>query len=300
MDRLSAMRAFAAVADLGSFAEAGRRMRLSAAGVTRAVAQLEDELGLTLLHRTTRALRLTERGAVYLDACRRILADVEEAERLARGADAAPRGALSVAAPLMFGRLHVLPIVAALLHTHELLSVRLLLSDRVAHFAEEGIDVAVRIGELADSALLAIKVAEVRRVLVASPAYLAARGTPAAPADLAGHDLISFEGGDPASEWSFADGHTRLRVAPRLAVNSADAAIAAAEAGLGVTRTLSYQAREAVAEGRLLLLLDRFGPAAMPVSVVHPARRQGSANIAAFMAAARNHFRDFADLPRQG
>jgi len=292
MDRLDAMRAFAAVADLGSFAEAARRLRLSPAAVTRAVARLEDELGLLLLHRTTRAVRLTERGAVYRDACRKILADIEDADRVAQGEDAAPRGALVVAAPLMFGRLHVLPVVLTMLQEHRDLSVRLMLSDRMVHLAEDGIDVAVRIGDLADSALRAIRVGEVRRVLVASPDYLAARGTPAAPADLAAHDLIAFEGTDATSEWRFGGAdRPGIRVEPRLAVTTADAAIAAAEAGLGITRTLSYQVHASLAAGRLAVLLEGFGPPALPVTLVHPARRLGSANVAAFIAAARAHLR---------
>jgi DNA-binding transcriptional LysR family regulator len=291
MDRLDAMRTFAAVADLGSFAEAGRRLRLSPAAVTRAVALLEDQLGLLLLNRTTRSVKLTERGAVYLDACKRILLDMDDADRRVRGEDALPRGVMAVAAPLVFGRLHVLPIVAGMLREHRDLSVRLTLSDRVVHLVEEGIDVAVRIGDLADSALTAFRVGEVRRVVVASPRYLAIRGTPATPAALAGHDLIAFENVDATNEWFFAAaGRTAVRVAPRLAVNSADAAIAAAEAGLGITRTLSYQAHAALAAGRLRLLLEDFAPPPVPVSVVHPPRRVGSANVAAFVKAARGYF----------
>jgi len=288
MDRLDAMRTFAAVADLGSFAEAARRLRLSPASVTRAVSLLEDQLGVLLLHRTTRKVKLTERGALYREACIQILAEFEAAGRKVRGQDAAPRGMLSVAAPLMFGRLHVLPIVTRLLREHAGLVVRLMLADRLLHFVEEGIDVAVRIGALADSALIAVKVGEVRRVLVASPDYLRARGEPAVPASLAGHDLIDFEGIGGTSEWHFGPtGRTGVRVDPLLAVNSADAAIAAAEAGLGITRALSYQVRDAVAAGRLRLVLDEFSPPCMNVSVVYPGRRQGSANVAAFVTAAR-------------
>jgi DNA-binding transcriptional LysR family regulator len=292
MDRLDAMRAFAAVADLGGFAPAARRLRLSPAAVTRAVALLEDHLGLTLLNRTTRSVRLTERGAIYLEACRRVLADLEQGERLARGQDSAPQGRLTVSAPILFGRLHVLPIVQDLLRAHPALSLRLILLDRIVHLVEEDIDVAVRIGELADSAMAAVKVAEVRRVLVASPDYLARRGTPRTPADLAGHDLIAFEGLDATGEWRFgADGKTAVRVAPRLSVNSADASLVACEAGLGITRCLSYQVQGAMAAGRLTLLLELFAPAPIPVSLVHPARRLGSANLTAFMDAARAHFR---------
>src|ERR1700733_4558387 len=172
------MQAFAAVAELGSFAQAARRLRLSPAAVTRAVALLEDQLGLALLNRTSRSVRLTERGTLYLASCRQILAEIEDAERRVRGEDATPRGTLTVSAPIVFGRLHILPIVDRMLCEHPALTIRLDLSDRPRHLVEEGIDVAVRIGALADSALVAVKVAEVGPVLVASPAYLAARGTP--------------------------------------------------------------------------------------------------------------------------
>jgi DNA-binding transcriptional LysR family regulator len=288
VDRLDALRAFAAVAERGSFADAARRLRLSPAAVTRAVAQIEDQLGVLLLHRTTRSVRLTERGAVYLERCRQIFADIEDADRQVRGEDALPRGTLAVAAPLMFGRLHVLPVVQQLLLDHPDLAIRLTLSDRLVHLAEEGMDVAVRIGEPADSALIATKLGEVRRVLAASPAYLVRRGTPRTPADLSAHDLIAFEGTDAANDWRF--GTVSVRVQPRLAVNSADAAIAAAEAGLGITRTLSYQVHESVAAGRLALVLEQFAPPPMPVNVMYPSRRLGSANVVAFVRAARKHF----------
>lgn len=290
MDLLDSMRAFSSVADLGSFAEAARRLRLSPAAVTRAVAALEDRLGLPLLARTTRSVRLTERGAIYRETCRRILTDLEDGERRVRGEDAAPRGGLAVAAPLMFGRLHVLPIIMRLLKDHPDLSVRLTLSDRLVHFVEDGIDVAVRIGEPADSALRAVKVGEVRRVLAASPGYLRARGTPATPADLAAHDIVAFEGLDASRDWHFANS-TGLRVAPRLSVNTADAAIAAAEAGLGITRTLSYQVQAPLAAKRLRLVLEDFVPTTVPINLIHPVARMGSANVAAFIAAARAHFR---------
>jgi DNA-binding transcriptional LysR family regulator len=289
MDRLDAMHAFAAVADLGSFAEAARRLRLSPAAVTRAVAMLEDQLGLTLLNRTTRSVKLTERGAMYLDTCRQILLDLDEADRRVRGEDAAPRGTMAIAAPLMFGRLHVLPVVARMLRDHRDLSVRLTLSDRTVHLVEDGIDVAVRIGDLADSTLTAFTVGEVRRVLVASPDYLAAHGTPATPAALVQHDLIAFEGMAATNDWRFQK--SSIRIEPRLAVNTADAAIAAAEAGLGITRTLSYQVQSALEGDRLRLLLEDFAPPAIPVNVVYLSRRQGSANVATFVKYAREHFR---------
>ena len=290
MDRLDAMRIFVAAAKLGSLAKAARQRRLSPSVVTRSIAQLEDQLGLTLLTRTTRSLHLTEAGQGYLESCQQILADIDDAERRLRGENAEPRGELKVTAPIVFGRLHVLPIVNRLLAQHRALSIHLSLSDRDVHLVDEGIDVAVRIGELADSSLIAVKLGEVSRVLVASPAYLEERGTPRSPAELAGHDIIALDSLDATNEWRFDAREKPVRVAPRLTVNSVDAAIAAAEAGIGITRTLSYQAKEAVLAGRLLPLLQEFAPPRVPVSALYPARRGTSANVAAFMKTARRHF----------
>jgi DNA-binding transcriptional LysR family regulator len=290
MDHLDAVRVFVTVAKLGSFAEAARRLRLSPSVVTRAIAQLEDRLDQTVLSRTTRSVRLTERGALYLESCRQILDDVDSAERRVRGENAAPRGELNIAAPVLLGRLQVLPIVRRLLAAHAALSIRLLLSDRYAHLIDEGVDTAVRIGHLADSSLIAVKLGMVSRVVVASPAYLRKRGIPSTPSDLARHDLIGFEYVDGTNEWRFQEGGG-VRVAPRLAVNNADAAIAAAEDGLGITRTLSYQVRAAVYAGRLVPVLQTYAPPALPVSVIYPARRIPSVNVTAFVEAARAHFK---------
>jgi len=291
MDRFDAMRVFVSVATRGSFAEASRSLRLSPSAVTRAVAWLEDELGLSLLARTTRSLRLTERGAIFLESCRQILDDLDDAERRVRGEDAEPRGEMTVAASVVFGRLHVMPIIDGLLRAHPALKVRLLLSDRNVHLVEEGVDVTVRIGPLVDSSLVATTLGAVSRVLVASPAYLAQRGVPVSPADLAGHDLIAFDGLGSVDEWSFATLDRPLRIEPRLSINSLDAALAGAEAGLGITRALSYQVEAAVREGRLALVLQAFATTPLPVSAVYPARRIGSANVSAFTKAAREHFR---------
>nr|HEX4315791.1 LysR family transcriptional regulator [Kofleriaceae bacterium] len=290
MDTLEAMRTFTAVARLGSFSEAARRMRLSASVVTRAVAQLEAHLGVVVLSRTTRSVRVTEPGRVYLERCQQILDDVDHAVRLARGERAELRGELTISAPVMFGRLHVLPIVAGLLAAHRGLAVRLALSDRNAHLVDDGVDVAVRIGELADSAALAVKLGAVQRVVVASPAYVAARGAPRRPADLAKHDVIAFDSIDATDDWRFRD--DAVRVAPRLVVDSADAAIAAAEAGVGVTRALSYQVRAPVEAGRLVALLRGFAPSPVAVHAVYAQRRALAPGVAAFVAAAREHFRD--------
>ncbi|HET9627611.1 MAG TPA: LysR family transcriptional regulator [Kofleriaceae bacterium] len=289
MDQLDAMRVFVAVARHGSFSAAAHQLRLSPSVATRAVAQLEDKLGETVLARTTRSVRLTERGARYLEHCARILDDLADAERDVRGERAEPRGGLTVAAPMMFGRLHVLPIVSGLLARHGQLAIRLVLSDRFVHLVDEAVDVAVRIGELADSSLIAARLGAVSRIVVASPAYLARRGTPRTPAELAGHDLIGFDALASGGDWRFADG-AAVHVEPRLAVNSADAAIAAAEDGLGITRTLSYQVRAAVYAGRLVPLLQSHAPPALPVHAVYPARRFASANVASFVAAAKARF----------
>jgi DNA-binding transcriptional LysR family regulator len=299
MDRLDTMRSFAAVARLGSFAEAARHLRLSPSVVTRAVAQLEAHLGLTLLSRTTRSVRLTGQGQIYLESCRRILEEIDDAERRARGDDMAPRGELNVAAPLVFGRLHVPPVVNQLLARHRALSVRLMLSDRNVHLVDDNIDVAVRIGALADSSLIAVKLGEVSRVAVASPGYLGERGVPATPAALQAHDLITFEGLDAGHEWRFDGKQAHGPFQARLAVNSADAAIAAAEAGIGIARVLSYQAQAAVQGGRLAVVLQDFAPEAVPVSIIHPARRTESASVTTFIQAARSYFKTHTLLPVQ-
>jgi DNA-binding transcriptional LysR family regulator len=291
MDRLDAMRIFVAVATLGSFAEAARQRRLSPSVVTRSIAQLEDELGLVLLSRTTRSVRLTERGRIYLESCQQILADIDDAERRVRGEDAEPRGELKVAAPIVFGRLHVLPIINRLLRQHEALSIRLTLSDRNIHLVEEGVDVAVRIGGLADSTLVAVKLGVVSRVLVASPAYLEQHGIPVSPAELTDHDIVAFENAGTANEWRFSDREKFVRIEPRLAVNNADTAIAAAEVGMGITRALSYQVRASVMARRLVPVLQNFAPPPIPVSAVYPARRIASANLTTFVRAARDYFK---------
>lgn len=290
MDHLQAMRTYVAVATLGSFAEASRRLRLSPSAVTRSVADLEERLGLTLLNRTTRSVKLTDRGRIYLDSCRRILEDLDLAERQVRGEDAAPRGDLTIAAPVVFGRLHVLPVVTGLLAAYPDLNVRLVLSDRNTRLIEDGIDVAVRIGALTDSSLIAARLGEVSRVIVASPDYLRRRGAPETPADLATHDIVAFEAIDTTNDWRFDAAAVRLE--PRLVVNSADAAIAAAEQDAGVTRALSYQVEEAIRAGRLVPLLGTFSAARLPVQALYPARRAASPNVAAFVKAARERLRD--------
>jgi len=275
MDRIEAMTVFVAAADEGSLSGAGRRLRMPLASVSRKLADLEARLGTRLMTRTTRQLTLTEAGREYLVACREILDRVDEAERVAAGVHASPRGELIVAAPLVFGRLHVLPVVAEYLADHPDVNVRLLLSDRNANLLEDHIDVAVRIGPLPDSGLTARQVGSITRFVVASPAYLKRHGVPRAPDDLRDHHCVTFEGLMSATAWSFhgPDRARRVPVRSRLVVNTADAAIAAALRGVGITRILSYQVAELVAKGRLRRLLADHEPEAAPVSLLYA--RQG-------------------------
>ncbi len=288
MDRLLALRTYVTVARLRSFSAAARQLRLSATAVSRAIAALEEELGTPLMLRTTRSVSLTQEGSVYLDACQAALDRLDEAARGIRGDRAEPRGRLVVAAPVVFGRLHVLPIVVRLMRDHPRLSVQIRSADRIEALAEEGIDVAVRIGDLADSALHHLRLAEVRRVLVASPAYLAARGLPADVPQLKGHDLIAFDALTAHAEWRFGPaGRLSIRVEPKLLTNDVETAIEAAEAGCGITRVLSYQVRTRIEQGRLRRILLEAEPPAIPVSAVFPASRRGSPNVRAFIDAAR-------------
>lgn len=286
MDRLNALTAFAAIADTGAFAAAARRLGVSPQAVTRAIAGLESHLGVSLFHRSTRAVRLTEAGELYLERTRRALAELAQGEQLLRGREAEPFGLLTVTAPVVFGHKHVAPIVAGLLRDYPKLRVRLLLVDRFVNLVEEGVDVAVRIGELSDSALRARRIGEVRQVLVASPGYLAQHGVPATVYELRVHDIVAFEGLSRTSEWRFGqDGKQVITPTPRLHVNSADAAIAAVEAGFGIVRVYSYQVADAVAAGRLHLLLEGSEPPAVPAQLVFSAARADSANVRRFIDA---------------
>jgi DNA-binding transcriptional LysR family regulator len=291
MDHLDAMRIFVAVAKQESFAAAARDLRLSPSVVTRSIAQLEDKLGLTLFHRTTRSIRLTEPGQLYLESCQQILQDIDNAERRIRGENAVPRGEIKVAAPIVFGRLHVMPIINRILCAYPALSVRLTLADRNVLLVDEGVDVAIRIGEPADSSMISTKLGAVSLEVVASPSYLKTRGVPATPPDLAGHDIIAYEGVGRANEWHFDNPEKTIRIEARLGVNNIDAAIAAAEAGGGITRLMSYQVKDAVLAGRLSLVLHEFAPPPLPVNIIYPARRIASANVISFVKTARSHFK---------
>lgn len=294
MDRLEAMSLLVAAIEAGSLSGAARRLGMPLATVSRKVSDLESHLRSRLLVRSTRRLALTEAGRSYVEACRRILDEVAEAERAASGEYRAPRGDLVVAAPVVLGRLHVLPIVVEFLKEQPQIDVRLALSDRIAHLLEEHIDVAVRIGELPDSSQVALRVGAIGPVVCASPAYFRARGTPQRPADLAKHDCITFEGIASPGAWSFSGRRQGqpVRVHSRLAVNTAEAAIDAAVAGLGVTRVLSYQAEQALRSGALQLALESYEPPPRPVSLLHAGGRLLPLKLRAFLDYAAPRLRD--------
>jgi DNA-binding transcriptional LysR family regulator len=271
MDRLEAMAIVLAAVDGGSLSAASRALGMPLASVSRKVADLEAHLRTQLLVRTSRRLILTEAGEAYVAASRRIIDQIEEAERAASGEYQAPRGALTITAPVMFGRLHVEPVLLDFLKLYPDITARLVLADRLVNLVDDHVDVAVRIGPLADSALVATRLGSIHWVTCASPAYLAERGVPDTPAALAGHDCIQFDGAYAGAIWHFGAGDAALAlpVQPRLTVNTADAAIAAAIAGAGITRVLSYQVAAPVAERRLVLTLRDFEPPLLPVHLVH-------------------------------
>src|SRR5229473_228488 len=248
MDRLDAMQVFVAVADLQGFAPAARKLGLSPSAVTRLIAALEERLGARLLQRTTRQVALTDVGARYLERVRRILGDVEEAEAAAEGERSRPSGRLVVSAPVGFGRLHVSPVMSAYLKRYPEVSAELLLSDQIINLVEDAVDLAVRIGHLADSTLVARHVGEMRRIVVASSGYLQQRGEPNTPEAVASHETIQFGAMTASPDWRFVEDNSEIRVActPRFTTNSADAAIQYAEQGGGLTRVLAYQAAEAI------------------------------------------------------
>ncbi|RVC73663.1 LysR family transcriptional regulator [Mesorhizobium sp. M4A.F.Ca.ET.022.05.2.1] len=268
MDRLEAMSLFVAAVEAGSLSAAARHLGMPLATVSRKVSELERHLNTRLLNRSARRLTPTDAGQAYLAACRRILDEVGEAERAAAGEYSTPRGELVVTAPIVFGRLHVLTVVTDFLAAYPEVDIRLTLSDQITHLLDEHIDLAVRIGDLPDSSLVAIRVGV---VVCASPAYLAAHGTPQTPGALAAHSCITFENLSAPATWTFADGKSEVAVPvrSRLRVNTAEAAIDAAIGGVGLTKVLSYQVAVAVRSGALQAVLREFEPPPWPVSLVH-------------------------------
>lgn len=297
MDKLEGMRIFVTVADAQGFAPAARQLGLSAPAVTRAVAALESHIGTQLLRRSTRQVALTEAGARFHADCKRILAEVAEAESSASGAHTVPQGLLSITAPVIFGRVHVAPVLQDFLGLHPQVSARSFYTDQVVHLLDEGLDVALRIGRLPDSGLVAVRVGEVRRVVVASPQYLAEHGVPRTPQEVSQHRGIGFsQHGSVASPWVFhppgrggrGDGevaHPQLRHV----TNAGDASIGGALASQGLARALSYQVAEHVLAGRLQIVMADHEPPPIPVQLVHVEGRRATAKVRAFVdyAAAR-------------
>jgi DNA-binding transcriptional LysR family regulator len=285
MDRFHAIQVFVEVAERGGFAAAARKLAMSPPAVTRAVALLEDRLGTRLFVRTTRSVRLTESGERFLQDSRRILLDLEEAEDAAVGSHAAPRGELRITAPVLFGRMFVAPILGGFLDRYPLVSAQTVFVDRVVNLMDEGLDVAIRIGELPDSSLTAVRAGTVRRVVFASPDYIRRHGLPQRPEDLSNHRLIQSLAMGAASEWPFReDGKPiSVRVAPRLRMNTNDAVIELAVRGWGLSCLLSYQIAPYLADGRLQTVLGAFEMPPMPVHVLHQEGRMVSAKVRAFV-----------------
>jgi DNA-binding transcriptional LysR family regulator len=285
VDKLHLVTVFVGVVDTGGFAGAARKLNISPSAVTRAVNELENHLGVRLLTRTTRVVRVTDAGAQYAEDCRRVLADLAEADDAASGIHGTPRGRLSLTAPALFGAKFVTPIVTEYLSRYPEVTASCWFADQVINVMDEGIDVAVRIGELDDSSLQATRVGRVRRVVCAAPAYIERNGRPQSPDDLAAHRLISAATVTPSPEWRFVvdgDAHV-VRVQPRMVTTTNDSALNATIAGFGLTRLLSYQAADALRDGRLAIVLEDFEPPALPVHLLHREGRHASKKARAFL-----------------
>jgi DNA-binding transcriptional LysR family regulator len=285
VDRLNAMTVVVTVGETGSLSAAARQLAMPLPTVSRKVADLETHLGARLFNRSTRRLTLTDAGQAYVVDCKRILEDVSIAERSAAGEFSTPKGDLVISAPVVFGRLHVLPAITAFLAEFPEVNVRLLLGDRWVNLLEDHVDLAVRIGALVDSNLVATRCGTTRRVLCGSPEYFATHAQPRRPADLSVHRCIAFEGPTAADHWEFSvdQKDVSIPIRPKLIVNTAETAIDAAIAGVGVTRVLGYQVSAAVAAGDLAIVLKRFEPAPLPISVVYTAQRRLPLKVRAFL-----------------
>ncbi|HGA2320639.1 TPA: LysR family transcriptional regulator [Pseudomonas putida] len=285
MDQIHLMKVFVAVGELESFAAAARRLDISPAAVTRAVSALEEQIGVKLLLRTTRSVRLTEAGSRYLEDTRNILASIHEANEAAAGINAKPKGELAITAPILFGKKFVMPCIVRYLQQYPEVDVSAYFLDRVVNMVEEGMDVAVRIGPLPDSGLKALRVGRVRRMLCASPDYLARMGEPLHPSDLPDHSVIATTNLSPRAGWRFglADEPTLVRMKPRLTVTSNDGAIAAAVGGLGIARLLSYQVVDELASGQLQVILADYEEAPWPIHILHRESKYGSAKVRSFI-----------------
>lgn len=288
------MTVFLAVVEAGSLSSAGRRLGMPLATVSRKVSELETHLKARLLNRSTRRLELTDTGRAYVDACKRILVEVGEAERAAAGEYSAPKGELVITAPMVFGRVHVLPVITEFLLAYPAVDVRLALGDRIMHLLDEHLDLAVRIGTLPDSSFTATGVGWLRRVVCGSPAYLASHGVPRTPADVGMHDCITFDAVASPDQWvfRFEKSESAVPVHSRLVVNTAEAAVDAAKAGLGLTRLLSYQIDAARRAGDLAVVLEAFEPPPIPVSLVFNAQQRIPLKLRVFLDFAAPRLRE--------
>jgi len=275
MDRLEAMSIVLAVAEAGSLSAAARRLNTPVATASRKISELETHLRAKLFDRTARKLALTVAGSSYVAASRRILADLMEAERAASGEYLAPTGELIISAPVNLGRLHLIPILAEFLSVYPKIDIRLILIDRIVSLPEDHVDVALRVGVLPDSRLIALRVGSVRRVTCASPAYLAARGTPSTPDDLDRHDCIIYEGILAPDAWRFVRDKMEIAVSvrPRLIVSNVEAACDAARAGIGIARVFSHHVAASIEAGTLVTVLDDFETKPLPVGLLYAAGR---------------------------
>lgn len=285
MDRFHLINVFVAVVDTNGFAGAARKLSMSPPAVTRAINELELHLGLRLLTRTTRTVRVTDAGERYVQDCRRILGDMLEADESVSGMHASPRGRLTISAPVLFGGLYVTPVITEYLTRYPDVSASCLFLDRIVSLVDEGVDVAVRIGELPDSSMQAIRVGQVRRVICASPDYLANNGIPITPDDLHAHTIVSASSVTPNPVWKLVEnGETKsVHLEARMTTSTNDSALAAAAAGFGLTRLLSYQVAEHLRNGKLKTVLAEYEPAALPVHVVHREGRQAPQRVRAFI-----------------
>jgi DNA-binding transcriptional LysR family regulator len=285
VDQLKAMKTFVTVVESGGLTAAARKLDLSLSVISRVITELETHLGVRLLTRTTRVVRPTETGATYFENCKRILGEVEEADLTAAGTHASPRGQLVVTAPVLFGARHITPIVVEYLQRYPEVDVNCMWVDRNINFIDEGVDVGIRIGELPSSSLQAVAVGRVRRIVCASPSYLKRHGVPKTPDDLSRHTLIHTTGVATLPEWRFVEqGEPKaVRFAPRLATSTNDSAIAAATAGFGMARVLSYQVAAELWDGKLRVVLADYEPPPLPIHVIHREGRHAMQKVRAFM-----------------
>ena len=282
MDKLRAMQVFVRIVEAGSLTGAAAVLGMSGPAVVRSLAALERAIGVRLLQRTTRRSSLSDEGREYYERCKRVLAAVDEADTSMSARRSEPHGRLRITAPATYGRMHVAPIVNAFIAKYPAVEVDLLLLDRVVDLIEEGLDAAVRIGELPDSTLVARALGETRRVVCAAPAYLRRAGVPKTPAELQAHRCIVFSGLAAANEWAFGAKRQRVAVRPVLRTNQVDAALDACIRGLGCGQFLSYQVEAALREGRLKRLLKEYEPPPLPIHIVYPHARPSS-NVRAFI-----------------